>query len=504
MLLSWMLSGLLCLFLCQEALSCLVSKAAPQNFYFLPSKERMGTFFDDPEAGAPGPTIIEGCKESIGQFLMIALPIRVLKPSGRTADLFFNRPFRPDPCRLSQSPLHPSSGHSWRIREVERQYELIRRCTYFEVLELDGKRLIYPESQPAAIVERISESRARFRGDLFFLKIQKTSRFAIGIGLNPACSRSETLSEGLLSPGEASGLLNTYIAGDASGLTTDLTAIGSSRVRVLMSPPRNDAGFSPGWPDLYRLEVAFGSLEIRAQKNGRSRIDFSPIVTRPPGKDSVFFLPLSGEVVLSQLSKRPKVVDSWFYGEVVQPAYEGFLPGLPRTIRSDRLQTGTRYRVEMVMDDPYQDFQLFKSGMKQIGLDLKSVFGLPGEDLLEAFSGIVNLSGLASLNGTPELSGADPDRALDAAIDRLTLNGPPPAWPPFYRETCVGPEPVCQPVRQTRKIRHFGFEFTLGPTDSSGLHTLENGVFFDERNGNRSESAVRSWPALNCDPSSSK
>jgi hypothetical protein len=506
-------SGLLFFALCLPgtAAACTVSKTPAQNFYFLPAQQKMGLFFEDPELGTPGPTLIEGCKESVGQYLMVSLPVRMPKPGGRTADLFFNKPFRPDPCRLTGSPFDRARGATDRVREIERQYTLIRRCTYFDVVELEGKSLAYPEQQPAALVERVTRSHVRFRGDLFFLQIQKNNRFAVGIGLNRECANPEVLARTGIIPGEASALLNTYIAGDASGLTTDLTAIGSSPVRVLMSPPgswirassADGAADSPVWPDLYRLEVGPGSLEIRPQRNNRLRLDFSPVVDRPEGRDAPFFLPLAGELVLSDLNgKGHRVLDSWFFGGVVQPAFQGFIPGLPRTIRLDSARPGSRYRLELIMGDPNQDFRLFKSGLKQLLIDLRAMFALPGEDMLEALSGVMNLSGIGALNGLPVLAGGGPDEAMDQALRSLTLSGPPPAWPPYYRETCVGPQSRCVPIRQTRRIRHFGIEFDLGPVSPAGTHLLENPVFFDEFEGIRQERIPPDWPALDCSPPS--
>lgn len=504
---SGLLLAVLSLPMALAAEACIVSKTPPQNFYFRPAKERMGLFFEDPELGSPGPTLIEGCKESVGQYLMISLPVRKLKPGGRTADLFFNRPFRPDPCRLRNSPFERIQGPSERLRDIERQYTLIRKCTYFDVVELEGNGLAFPENQPAATVERISRSHVRFRGDLFFLQIQKNNRFAIGLGLNPECARSEILAQTGIIPGEASALLNTYIAGDASGLATDLTAIGSSPVRVVMSPPESwiraasadGADESPVWPDLYRMDVAFGSLEIRPQRNKKYRLDFSTVVHRPEGRDAPFFLPLSGELIFSEETPRGRrVLDSWFYGDIVQPGFEGFIQGLPRTLRLDPLQPDSRYRLELLMGDPNQDFRLFKSGMKQMMIDLKSVFALPGEDLLEAFSGVMNLAGMRALNGLPVLSGGEPNEAIDQALRTLTLAGPPPAWPPFYRETCVGPGASCAPVNQSRKIRHFGIEFNLGPVTESGTNLLENVAFFDETRGIPRNGNTPVLPDLDC------
>jgi hypothetical protein len=489
------------------AWACTVSKTPPQNFFFLPSRQRSGLFFEDPESGAPGPTIIEGCKESVGQYLMVSLPVRQLKPGGRTADLFFNPPFRPDPCRLDGSPFPRVQGAEVRRREIERQYRLLRKCTYFDVVELTGSGLAYPESQPAATAERISRSHARFRGDLFFLQIQRNSRFAIGLGLDAACTRPSILEQERILPGEASALLNTYIAGDASGLTTDLTAIGSSRVRVLVSPPEgwvpassaDGSPDSPVWPDQYRLSAAFGSLEIRPQKNKRHRLDFSPVIQRPEERDAPFFLPFAGELLLSERSPRSwKVIDSWFFGDVVPPGFEGFLQGFPRLLRTDSLRAGSRYRLELVMGDPNQDYRLFKNGIQQLWIDLKSVFGLPGEDILESFSGVLSLSGLKGSASLPELSGNEADQAIEQAVRGLALTGPPPAWPPFYRSTCVGPDPSCLPIRQMRRIRQFGIEFGLGPVMENGTHRLEDPVFYEESGGTRRELPSSVFPALDC------
>ena len=469
--------------------ACTASQAPPINYFFSTEMPSSGNFYDGQERSRARPTIIEGCKDAAGQFLMVALALRTQKPNGKSGDLNFTSHYTPDQCRILNNPFPSEQRKKDKLNSFLEGFAFLRSCTYYDVKELEGNTILLPETEPAATMVKISPDHIIFYGDFFYLKIQKTSRFGISVGLRKECTDVSYINRQGLKPGEIQSLLNTYIAGDASGLTTDLTAIGSSKIRLLLNPNSNSLSYpsapveinSPFWPDTWRGGVELGAIGIKPEKDSRTRVDLQLLMDHFGSSEDSYLTPVAGKVELSDLSgARNKVVDSWYFGDIAPPQYQGFLTGLPRMVTDGIIQKGKRYRIQFSMADPNEDFLLFKTGMKQMLVDLSSLIGLPGVDILDTINSLTALTEGKTLNGLAGLSGTDAEQVIQNSLDDLSQRTNNPSWPPEYKRACLSRDGTCTERGQHKWIKRLGAEFTIGGQQADEHYELLNLTEFSE------------------------
>lgn len=262
-----------------HAEACFSSRDPRLNYFISYERPYAGLFADGAAVSEIRPTVVDRCQGS-GEFLMVALTVRTQKIGGRTADVSFTNKFSKDSCRLENNPFPVAQTYEQKLDFFNQQYKLLRTCTFYDIVDIDDNEIYLPtEGQPAAKVEVLSKSHIRAEGDFVYIRTRKNNRFAIGVGLKKECTRPDFIKRMGLEAGELQSLLNTYIAGDASGITTDLTPIGSTRVRLALTPgselmevsSTEEANNVPSWPSIYKTNVEFGSLEVRPDSDGRDR-----------------------------------------------------------------------------------------------------------------------------------------------------------------------------------------------------------------------------------------
>ncbi len=488
--------------------ACTASQDPPVNYYFSTEIPSSGIFYDGQDRSRARPTIIDGCKEAAGQFLMVALALRTQKPNGKSGDLNFTSHYSVDQCQILNNPFPQKQTKEQKLQSFLDQYAFLRSCTYYDVKELEGNTILLPETQPAAQMVKISPDHLLFYGDFFYIKIQKASRFGIGIGLRKECTDTNYIQERGLKPGEIQALLNTFIAGDASGLTTDLTAIGSSKIRLLLNPSSSSLSYpspsiepdAPFWPNTWRGGIELGSIGLKPEKDLRTRVEFQLLMDHFGSTEDSYLTPVAGKMELSDLSSdRKKVLDSWYFGDISPPQYQGFLVGLPRMVSRGVIQSGRRYRIQFSMVDPNEDFLLFKTGMKQMLVDLSSLIGLPGVDLLDTINSLTSLAEGKTLNGLAGLSGTDAEQVIENSLDDLSQRTNHPSWPPEYKRTCISRDGACTERGKHKWIKRLGAEFTIGnPLPDEHYELLNLTEFSEDLDHPYREWSVPSLPQLDC------
>lgn len=479
-----------------DSRACVASRDPRINYFISYEKPYAGLFADGAAVKDIRPTIVEKCQGSSGQFLMIALTLRTQKSNGRTGDISFTNRLKDDSCKIVNNPFPVAQSYEQKSKVFEKQYQLLRSCTYLDVVEIDDNMIQLPESQPAAKIEVLGKNHIRAEGDFVYIQVRPSNRFAIGIGLKKECTRASTIRALGLEPGDLQALLNTYIAGDASGSTTDLTSIGSTRVRLALTAGSELMNVSsldepsdiPSWPTTFKTGVEFGTLTIKPENDARSKLDFTPLVDNLGEKkcrggicssENSFQAPVAGLVELTDLSGyRKKVVDSWYFGANAPGQYQGFLEGVSKYLDPGLISVGKRYRVEMTMVDPYEDYLLFRSGLSQMMVDLTGLGSVAGLDVMQAFGGIVSVAGMKSLSGLGGMVGPDADQIIQTAMKEMEAFKGPQSWPPFFDKTCIGKTGTCFSRGQVKYVKKIGAEFIIGELKEDRTYQLENMSIF--------------------------
>ena len=504
-------------FISSESRACVASRDPRMNYFISYERPYAGLFADGIAVKDVRPTIVDKCQGASGQYLMVALTLRTPKANGRTADISFTKKFKNDSCKIVNNPFPEIQNYEEKLNVFEKQYKLLRSCTFYDIVEIDDHEIMLPENQPAAKVESIGKSHVRVEGDFVYIKVSPYNRFAIGVGLKKECTRASTIKLLGLEPGDLQALLNTYIAGDASGNTTDLTSIGSTRIRLaltagsdLMSVSSlNEPNETPSWPTTYKTNIEFGAISIKPEVDARTKIDFTTLVDNLGKRicragicssENSFQAPVAGLVEITDLNGiRKKVIDSWYFGASSPAQYQGFLESVSKYLDPGLIQVGRRYLIELTMVDPYEDFLLFRSGISQMMIDLSNLGSIAGLDVLQAFGGVASITGMKSITGLGGMNGPDADQIIQSAMGELTDYQGPQDWPPYFDKTCLGKSGDCYFRGQVKFVKKIGAEFTIGELKEDLTYQLENMHIYsvDPKNGYQ-ERKNTEFPYVDC------
>ena len=501
----------------QDAQACMASHDPRVNYFISYEKPHAGLFADGVAIRDVHPTIVDQCQDSAGQFLMVSLALRTQKANGMTADINLDTHYRDDSCTILNNPFPTSLSYDDKNKVFQNQYQILRSCAYLDIVEIDGNPIGLPDSQPASQVSVLSPDHIRVTGDFAYLMINSNSRFAIGMGLNQNCTQLSQIKALGLQPGDVSALLNTYIAGDASGMTTDVTPIGSTRIRLAMTAGSDLMGVSslkdpedvPSWPTIYKTNVEFGSVSVATQVDGSTKIDLIPIVdnTTPLkcsasglcSSENSFQQPVSGLVELIDLSGNGrKVVDSWYFGASAPAQYQGLLTSVSRYVDPGLVVPGKRYAIEMTMADPHEDFTLFRNGLTQMLVDLTNTGTVAGLDSTGSIGGVSTLPGMGSFNGLGDVS-PDTSNPMGDELDQLDGFQGPQSWPPYFNQTCTGG--ACFAVGKYKFSKKIGAEFTIGDVQPDQSYSLSGVKIYtaDPVNGYKVRTNP-AFPRISCTP----
>ena len=479
-------------FAISESRACVASRDPRENYFISYERPYAGLFADGAAVRDIRPTIVDRCQGASGQYLMVALTLRTPKANGRTADISLTDKFKNDHCKIKNNPFPVEQIYNEKLAVFEKQYQLLRSCTFYDIVEIDDHEMMLPESQPAAKVEILGKNHIRVEGDFVYIKVNANNRFAIGIGLKKECTRASTIKTLGLEPGDLQALLNTYLAGDASGNTIDLTPIGSTRVRLALTSGSElmnvsaleEPNETPSWPTTFKTAVEFGSLSIKPENDARAKVDFTPLVDNLGVKkckagicssENSFQAPIAGLVEITDLSGyRKKVIDSWYFGASAPGQYQGFLESVSKYLDPGLIAVGKHYKIEMTMVDPYEDFLLFRSGVSQMMIDLSNLGSVAGLDVIQAFGGIAGITGMKSITGLGGMAGPDAGQIIQSAMNDLNDFKGPQDWPPYYEKTCLDKSNVCYSRGQEKFLKKIGADFTVGELRDDQSYQLEN------------------------------
>lgn len=501
----------------KSARACSASKDPRLNYFISYEKPYAGLFTDGAAVSEIRPTIIDQCQQSTSQFLMIGLSIRTQKMNGRTGDISFTNKFTNDSCKISNNPFKVPQTYEDKLANFENQYKLLRSCTFYDIVEIDENEILLPDLQPAATVEKIERHHIRATGDFLYIRIRSNNRFAVSVGIKKECTDAESIKKMGLEPSDLQALLNFYIAGDASGITTDLTSIGSTRLRLALTPgselmnvsAKNEPKNIPSWPSNYKADVDFGSLTIKKESDERSKIDFIPLVDNTGIKKCVnnicssensFQSPVAGYIELKEVTPtKNKVIDSWYFGSIAPSQYQGFIESLPRSIDSLLLKQKQKYILEMTMVDPFEDYTLFKNGFSQYLIDLQNAEGVAGLDVLQSFAGLSGTLGLPVLSGLGGLNASDASEAIGFALKELNNMKAVQNWPPYYDQICIQKGENCFSHGRQKFIKKIKASFELGALKEDRSYTLEHLILskVDPKSGEKIDLQPK-LPSIEC------
>ncbi len=435
---------------------------------------------------------IDSCRNTAAsrKFIMLGLGIENLVLTNETIGFNYTPQEESLECKLNNNPYKLVETKSHRFAKLKAKREFFNRCVVVQVTELNPNiGLQYPEEQPGCEIKKVSKWSVDFSGPYCFFKPLPESNYSVHLDIKQECRTQEGLSQVPTDLGDYNALLNTYISGDASGFSADLTALSTTSIRLSMGAPSSllkisdDFGAErPRWPTEWRASDLFlGELSIHTAGDLYDEITL-PLVANTicerKCKDNLcaspcdYAQPVVGEFSLYEIVKgKREFMSLWYDGSVASAQYQGLLVGMGQTLPRGTLETGRIYEIEASFREPDLDFAYFSGRVKNELRFRRNYIGPL------ARTGQINLVPLINTISRP---GDIPEVPLirNLSFDNSELDGLSRAlstwqskldnvfWPPFYEEMCAQ-EGSCEKAGDgyvTLKVK-----FTLEDNGSGGF-----------------------------------
>ncbi len=318
------------------------------------------------------------------KFIMFGLGIENLVLTNETTGFNYTPQEETVECKLKNNPFSYQETKGDRYKKLKEKRDFFNRCVEVQVTELNPNvGLIYPEEQPGCKIEKVSKWSVNFTGPYCFFQPVPESNYSVYLDIKSECRNLENISEYKTNMGDYNALLNTYIAGDSSGFTSDLTAISTTNVRFSMGAPETLLPLSedfgpnnrPRWPVQWTASNLFlGEVKIHSAGDLYDEIKL-PIVTDTICKRKCegnicaspcdYSQPVVGEYSLYELVKgKREFISLWYDGSVVGAQYQGMLYGMGQTLQREILESGKIYEIEVNFREPDLDFAYFSGRVK--------------------------------------------------------------------------------------------------------------------------------------------
>ncbi|MFN8792632.1 MAG: hypothetical protein ACK5Y2_14355 [Bdellovibrionales bacterium] len=361
-----------------------------------------------------------------------------------------------------------------RRENFERQFKLLRSCTFLELTHLDNKPIRFSENQKFCRIKKQDNGKVIAEGDFCYVKIQPDLRLVVGVGIKPSCSNANSVVQNQIPASDIEALLQAFVVDDESSLVTE-NMIGSSRVRFSMMPSSKLVSVSqelgpeqPAFPDTFSADIHMGSIKIYDGSFGddiKTFFDLSLLVDTRVARSCNSGLcvgpgdyqqPLAGEVEISEITKSgPRVLDSWASGNPSEPFMKGSWQGLFRlgrkTTEGLQVEQGNTYELKIEFYNPYDDYLMLIKGYEQLLVDLTLLNGTAGIDVISSINSLRSLLGLPQIPQLPSLGKVQIEDELEKVRKIMAQLGPTLAFPPYYRKLCSLDLKTCQATNSRSK-----------------------------------------------------
>lgn len=502
-----------------EVFACRASRDFKHNFMITFGKEAGIHAYGTGEGSTILPQAIDKCTEEAGNYLMFSKGVFMPSLVSDVADISLDGDL-PDnnKCRIENALFNKEWDLDQKKSLVRRQHAFLNKCAFINVAEMTGRPLRYRAQQKYCTVTTLGPSLVRLEGDYCFLQINPSYNLAISMGIKPECANVDVLRELNLDYGDIEATLNSYIAGDDSGASSELTPIGSSKYRFTLQAPEDliplseDLGTeSPRFPSIYSVNINPGELKFAPAGEERVSLDMYLSVDNTPtvickespcAHPSTFNVPIAAEVeIFKKLSNgRFQSIDGWPIGGIAQGNWRGLFRLPQQVIDGIGFKKGERYKVVVTMIDPYDDYYLYVARATQFLIDLRGANGVAGLDSIPSLSPLTSLAGLPPMTGLPSLSSADLNQDIEISLRYFRRLGATRLWPTYYSTLCDPSHGACFPAGKQKFWNRFTTEFDIGDLNDEGVFGLSNITVLKESSKSVvMNKGLKSFPSYTCE-----
>jgi len=497
-----------------DSVACEMSKDQRINYFSSYESHGQGYFLDRARDSIR-PAHISKCQSSSGQFLMLSLGLKSSQLNSDVRDKSYDGSLVADRCSLKNSPFLRNRSSDDRKSYFDKQFHHLRSCYFLQVSELNGRDLVFPEIQKFCKVTHLTRSTAKLEGDACFLQIQPYYQLAVGVGQNPACAVKEELVSMNLHPKDLDLSLDAFVAGDASGLSTQLEPIGAQPIRAILTPDSTLLELSPDqgtqvprFPSTYSVELHQGPLVIRSLGEDRTHWDIQLAASNFLeakcngafcASPSDFSQSAIGMVTLKELEKL-KILDEWIVGSYAPADWQGILKGMHHVSEGVHLKIGKKYQIDVEVVDPTIDYSMWLSALPQLLIDLRDANGVAGIDIFSPLSSLQSLISIPEVAALPTLTGGELTLELDKAIERLKDLRMGFDWPPFYEKFCEQRSGKCRKTDSDKYLLRLSTQFKVTSLNEENIFEIsEIKVKRQSPYFLNYERSIQSFPQVECE-----
>lgn len=496
-----------CLFLTPPAQACQgnapkdlnVGVDLEQGSRFYYNKKKV--FRDKPQIN------LQNCGQAVsnGEEIMIAVGIENNVLTNQVAAYSYNDVASTfgDSCKLINNPFEfqdPKERHA----KLHERRKILNECITIQITDFASGSITYPEEQPGCKITKVSEKSIDMKGAFCYVTPRMESTFSIHVEVNPACKTREFLIENKLSPQDINAVLNTYKAGDSSGTSGDLTAITTTNLRFSINSPKEIMPVSdnyglnrPTWPSQWSgAHIDMGNFSIQGRSELADTFSTSFVVDNRCERKCVnglcssmcdYAQPIIAQHELFELvDGKYEYLKTWYDGGIASAQWQGMLFGIGHDMPKGQMETGKKYRLEILIDEPDFTFHQFNGRFSER-------IRLRGNHIpdINRNGGFINPIPIFDTirNGEviPELSIITGIDFHSDGLGQLLRNGVQSFqaylnnsfWPPFYEELCNPITGSCQPMG-SGKVK-LTVDFELGEKDlDEGTYYINNPIVSKE------------------------
>lgn len=440
-------------------LSMAIDSNSSSRFYYNGQK----TFKDKPEV------TVDNCQNTAKseKYLMIAVALENFVLSNETGNYSYNDLLsaRGDNCRIENNPFENQEPVERTDKLFERR-ELFNHCITMQVTDFSNGGITYPKEQVGCEITAVSKNSVNMKGAFCYFKPGLESVYSVHFEVDDKCYNKNYLATNNIALQDINAILATYIAGDASGRSSDLVALSNTELRLSLNPLDSILNVSesfgedrPTWPSTWTVgNVELGNVELQDSYSDLTDYLNIPFIVdnrceRTCNRQGLcsspcdYSQPVVGRFNLFEYDGKKRKFEylrTWYDGSVAPAQYQGFLYGAGIEFEKSLLQVGKRYKIEVEFDEPDLAFAQFDGRIREL-LRLRAnqipafnrdggyINEIPAFEMLNPSDKIPTLK---PIREGVEFNSVGLSRYMKESLNQLENYFDNSYWPPYFEKVC--------------------------------------------------------------------
>ncbi|MFN8845452.1 MAG: hypothetical protein ACK5W9_01250 [Bdellovibrionales bacterium] len=437
------------------------------------------------ETTGPITSEIFKCQKSSGKHLMFSIGVKRASVFSDVEHISYDGQYKQNQCTFKNSNLDNADQDFEKqvAHQIHKQHHFIRSCLYLRVRDLGRTPLDFKPNQAACRMRAQTSGTIIMDGDYCFAKINRQQHLQLSVEVKQNCLNSEYLKSQNISAQDLDLVVNTWVAGDDSGVSSDLEYLRSIPVKVsllpsskLLSKSENLNKSEIEFPDTYNVNIHQGPFSLQNVGTDRFNIDYSLEVSNrsddicvnglPCTNVSNYTVPVAGQIELSEIiNSQEEYIKSWPFLSQAPAQYQGVLKNsITPVIEKFKFDPRKIYQVTFKMLDPYEDYWFALNRIVAIKFNLPT----PNESL-DNIQSTPTTEVLGEFKALSSLPSSMVRHAISRSIEELNAvlrnGGNRNMWPPRYDNICFGDVKNCSPLEKLPEIVNLKIRFRVKGVD---------------------------------------